>query len=318
MKKLNLSYIVIFTLIFTLFISCKNKNNEVFTSEIIYDAYILPVEYDMPFVNHLGYKDRQQVLDFIHKAMKLNKVTDSTGNIISLEQINNQLALVDSSFSYTQSNNLEKFILNFWDVIRFDESWDYNKKTGQIYKTVKKISFLKVIKDSFMMPINSKEIFSIELNAAPKKSKIDINKSMVIYDVCIIPLVENSSPYYHQISLSDKQKYFTDLFNIVKNNKITVLDYFYNLIPKKKTSELFYTRGIEDSTNKEINIPVSINEIGRIKFMEQWYWDTTNLSINKYVIGVNPGLKVMQEDDLIGYSPLFWAIFNKEFVDVLR
>lgn len=317
MKKLKLSYIVIFTLIFTLFISCKNKNIEVLTPEIIYDAYIHPVEYDMPFVNHLGYKDRQQVLDFIYKAIKLNKVTDSTGNIISLEQINNKLALLDSSIYYTQSNNLEKFILNFWDDIRFDESWEYNKKTGQIYKTVKKISFLKVIKDSFMMPINSKEIFSIELNAASKKSKIDIDKPMVIYDVCIIPLVENLSPYYHQISLSDKQKYFTDLFNIVKNNKITVLDYFYNLIPKEKIPELFYTRGIEDSTNKEINIPVSINEIGRIKFMEQWYWDTTNLSINKYVIGVNPGLKVIRGDDLIGYSPLFWAIFNKEFVDVL-
>ena len=45
--------------------------------------------------------------------------------------------------------------------------------------------------------------------------------------------VDNPSPYYHQISLSDKQKYFTDLFNIVKNNKITIL-LFYNLIPKRK------------------------------------------------------------------------------------
>lgn len=318
MKKLNLLYIVIFTLLFTLFTSCKNKNNEVFTSEIIYDAYIHPVEYDMPFVNHLGYTDRQQVLSFIYKALELNKVIDSTGNIISLEQINNKIVLLDSSFTNTPNNHLEKFILNFWDVIRFDESWEYNKKTGQIYKTVKKVSFLKAIKDSFMMPINSKEIFSIELNTASKKYKIDIDKPMVIYDVCIIPLVDNPSPYYHQISLSDKQKYFTDLFNIVKNNKITVLDYFYNLIPKEKISELFYTRGIEDSTNKEVNIPISINEIGRIKFMEQWYWDTTNLSVNKYVIGVNPGLKVMQGDDLIGYSPLFWAIFNNEFVDVLR
>lgn len=317
MKKFNLFYIVIFIILLTLS-ACKQNKNEVLTPEFIYDVYILPVEYDMPFVNHLGYKDRQLVLDFIYKAIEQDKATDSLGDIISLDQINNNLTLIDSIFINNQKNNFENFIFNLWDVIRFHESWDYNKKTGQIYKTVKKISFLKAVKDSFMMPIKSKHILSIELNETTNKIKIDFNKSIVIYDACIIPLVESASPYYHQISLNDRQKYFNDLFNIVKNNKIPVLDYFYNSIPKEKISELFYTRGIEENTNREVNIPISIDEIGRIKFMEQWYWDTTNLSLNKYVIGVNPGLRVIQEDDLIGYSPLFWTIFYKKFLDVLQ
>lgn len=309
----------IILLIFLLFLfnSCKEKT-EILTSKIIYDVYISPVEIEQPHVNYLSPKKRQEVLKFVTKAFKTNKVTDSIGNIITIDNLSKKIYELDTNVNAIDnaSKLLEKFILDQWDVIRFEESWEYNKNTGQIFKAVKNLSFMKGEKDSFMMPTMSKHIFSIDV-ANIKMKKPDLDKSYVIYDVCIIPLVESTSAYYHNISLSSRQKYFTDLFNAVRNNKAIVLDYFYEKIPRDKISDLFVIKGIEEFTNKEISIPISIEEIGRIKFIEQWYWDTSNLTLNKYVFGVNPGLQVRKEDDLIGFSPLFWAIFNKKIINDL-
>jgi hypothetical protein len=68
-----------------------------------------------------------------------------------------------------------------------------------------------------------------------------------------------------------------------------------------------------------INKELSIHEITRIRFLEEWNLNKRNKQINKVVMGIAPLLESYDENgNLRGYQPMFWVFFDKKYPEMLR
>jgi hypothetical protein len=64
---------------------------------------------------------------------------------------------------------------------------------------------------------------------------------------------------------------------------------------------------------------LNINDISRIRFLEEWYIDPASLRIEKKVIGLCPMLESYSpEGHLRGYMPMFWVYFDAAYPGVFK
>ena len=59
---------------------------------------------------------------------------------------------------------------------------------------------------------------------------------------------------------------------------------------------------------------LSIYDITRIRFLEEWQMDKKSSQISKEVLGLAPLLESYDENGLLrGYQPMFWIFFHKDY-----
>ncbi len=64
---------------------------------------------------------------------------------------------------------------------------------------------------------------------------------------------------------------------------------------------------------------ISMKDITRLRFMEEWQMDHTSLAFSKKVIGICPMVEVFTETgELRGYKPLFWVFFDEQYPAKLK
>jgi hypothetical protein len=58
----------------------------------------------------------------------------------------------------------------------------------------------------------------------------------------------------------------------------------------------------------------SLNQIHKVKFLEEWSFDKDSYTMTKHVLGVAPMMAVYAGDsELLGYRSLFWILFDDRF-----
>lgn len=63
---------------------------------------------------------------------------------------------------------------------------------------------------------------------------------------------------------------------------------------------------------------LSIHDVTRIRFLEEWQMNKKSMQISKEVLGIAPLLESYDEEGrLRGYQPMFWFFFNKDYPEAL-
>jgi len=68
-----------------------------------------------------------------------------------------------------------------------------------------------------------------------------------------------------------------------------------------------------------INQRLSIHEITRIRFLEEWNLNRKNMKISKEVLGIAPMLESYDKNGVLrGYQPMFWIFFDQKYPAALK
>ncbi len=122
----------------------------------------------------------------------------------------------------------------------------------------------------------------------------------IVYDV----IIKNANPYdtwtTECLSGLDRKTFIDDLFRAIYNGKLTAVDF-----DTEKTLSSEQVKKLE----KEIKKVRS--RIAKVQFIENWYFDTLSLTMQKEVRSVVLGYEVYDEEgEVRGYKPVFRVDLN--------
>ncbi|MBP7496930.1 MAG: hypothetical protein KA792_04625 [Bacteroidales bacterium] len=305
----NFVYFFIVCLVLT---GCKykTKHREVLTSRIDYNVLINNPDIDKKYwVQNIEGAKRYEMYDrFKQAALNNNSLYDCyNNNIISKELINKMFQANDTariSFNYKLLNHL-----------RFSEKWLYNASKGDFEKIVYSLGFVKTI-DSSLFPLFC---IRFDTNFVDEKKYILIDK--IQYDV-FIKNPENNFEWYEQnIENPGRIKYVETLIKNVLGGKIKLYDYFNESLSAEKFKKEHYFSDTLTFQNPNppfnnydtiFNHSLEIENIVKLRFLEEWSIGEKSGKFYKRVLGINPMLvKYNENGEIKGYMPLFWIYFDK-------
>ena len=136
------------------------------------------------------------------------------------------------------------------------------------------------------------------------------------YDVNITNNNPNYDPWIENINQSQRHAFVQNLLDAAYNGKVKTYDYFnkpLNLDELKNLSvdtiykTLTRTYPPYDEFDTIIVNRINIRDINKIRFLEEWSINETNLVFEKKVIGIAPVIdKYDTEGNFLGKQPLFW------------
>lgn len=124
------------------------------------------------------------------------------------------------------------------------------------------------------------------------------------------------------LSKDKRTSFLSDLLGKVKSGELPAYYYFSDTLirmEKEYLDDLFHHVDTEYVLVDEeyIKIPIEeeldVDAIVKLKFMEQWYFDSSSNQFSKKVIAVCPMIeRFKNEKEILGYQGLFWIYLNKE------
>ncbi len=258
---------------------------------------------------------RLPYLDLLLKSAEsgVMKITDTSGNVIDTAKLK---SFFFASDTITMTRPMPPY--DMYDTVlsarivtpsnivalRFREEWSYDPTTLAITKKVVAVA-----------PIKSITTFDAETGMP------DINYLLSPY---WINFDEKSYPTY---MLTQRIMYGVDfkqaVYANVKNIDSTLIEKYFNTILERICSDSLacYEYTGEDLANHRLSgaevktlmkeQPETFKNISNIRFLEEWTFDYTNLSLTKRVVGVCPVTVEYDENgEIRGYRPLFWVYFG--------
>lgn len=147
------------------------------------------------------------------------------------------------------------------------------------------------------------------------------------YDVTIKSPGPEYDWWVQNIEGQDREELIRGLLKNAYEGKLKAWDIFHHpLSPDEvraignRTDTLTYQRAQEpyELYDTVVTQTLSIQDITRIRFMEEWRTDPSTFAISKRVIGICPLLeRYGSEGELRGYMPMFWVYFDAEYPAVL-
>jgi len=149
------------------------------------------------------------------------------------------------------------------------------------------------------------------------------------YDVTI----RNSDPdfdwWVQNVEGSNRENLVKDILNRVVEGNIITYDFFsYKQFSKEEVQRILKkidTISVERSTppydlvDTVLIKEIRIQDITKLRFMEEWYIDKSTLVFTKKVIGLCPLAEVYTETgELRGFKPLFWIFFDEKYPGELK
>ncbi|MFA4853182.1 MAG: hypothetical protein WC868_08660 [Bacteroidales bacterium] len=160
-----------------------------------------------------------------------------------------------------------------------------------------------------------------------KESTDNSNKKMLTeriqYDVLIKTPDISFDWWVQNIEGSKRESFVKTILDLAYSGKAKVYDYFNEPMTTEQVkaignrSETISVMD-PDGTNKTydtiIKHELNIQQISKVRFLEEWYLDEKKLSFDKKVVGV----MLMRENygdslELRGYTPLFWIYFDDKY-----
>lgn len=173
---------------------------------------------------------------------------------------------------------------------------------------------LKTISTGFFVILT---IFSIL--GCKQKQKKEILTTKIQYDVPIVALDQQTDWWVNNIEGSRREPFLKRVMEASEKGQIKLYDYYNKpmtpLQLQAQCTDTIYQTLLRDYPPYEefdtmIIIPVEYRDITKIRFLEEWTWDPSNLQIEKKVIGMGP---VIQRE-LAGTTfnqLLFWVYFDE-------
>jgi hypothetical protein len=136
------------------------------------------------------------------------------------------------------------------------------------------------------------------------------------YDVNIKNTNSDYDPWIENISFSQRLEFVQNLMDAAYKGQVKAYDYFNNPLSLAelqnigvdtiyKTLTRIYPPYEEFDTI--IVSQINIQDINKIRFLEEWKMDKENLVFEKKVIGIAPVIdKFDTEGNFLGKQPLFW------------
>lgn len=142
------------------------------------------------------------------------------------------------------------------------------------------------------------------------------------YDVLIKTPDQDFDWWVQNIEGSKRESFVKTFLDLASSGKVKTYDYL-NLPLSKHQIDSILVRydtitNIDPRTNVATRVPVkeelNIQQITKVRFLEEWNFDEKKLNFDKKVVG----LMLMKENygdstELRGYSPLFWIYFDDKY-----
>lgn len=155
----------------------------------------------------------------------------------------------------------------------------------------------------------------IFFSCSSKEEKEIITKK-IQYDVRVKSLNTNYDPWIENIPSPDRFSFVQQLLDAAYKGEIEVYDYFNKALSLTELKSLgvdtmYKTLPRSYPPYEEYDTIIvnrfSIQDINKIRFLEEWSMDKNRLTFDKKVIGIAPVIdKYDQHGNLLGKQPLFW------------
>ncbi len=120
-----------------------------------------------------------------------------------------------------------------------------------------------------------------------------------------------------------RETFVKTLLDAAYQGKVKVYDPFHKLLTPEEVkaignrtdtlSAVSPDPPYHDTTIVEKQV-LNIQDITKIRFLEEWTMDGKNLHLEKRVLGMAPMLAVYESKDSIrGYMPMFWVYFDEKY-----
>ena len=148
------------------------------------------------------------------------------------------------------------------------------------------------------------------------------------YDVFIKSPDPDFDWWNQNIEGSKREPFIKTILDLAYSGKVKAYDYYNNPLTPEQVKKIGYkndtisTVDPNDPTKMHdtvIKTTLNLQQITKVRFLEEWYLDEKNFSFDKKVVG----MMLMQEnyDDslhLRGYSPICWIYFDKSYPAKLK
>jgi hypothetical protein len=149
------------------------------------------------------------------------------------------------------------------------------------------------------------------------------------YDVSIKSPDPNLEWWVQNIEGMNRESFISDLLEAAYNGDIETWDPFLltqtgsdqikRIGSRSDTMRLQRTQAPYTYYDTVIIKEISIHDITRIRFLEEWKQNKQNKQIKKEVLGIAPMLENYDETgNLRGYQPMFWIFFDDAYPGPLQ
>lgn len=172
-----------------------------------------------------------------------------------------------------------------------------------------------------MKPIHSIFLFFLLIFSfcSQRENKVSITKK-IQYDVNIKSVYANYDPWIENIYNQQRIEFVQNMLAAAYNGQVKAYDYFNQPMSLKELNNIgvdtiykTLTRSYPPYEEFDTIIVnrLDIQDINKIRFLEEWYIDKEKLNFEKKVIGIALVIdKYDEEGNIIGKYPLFWVYPN--------
>lgn len=165
----------------------------------------------------------------------------------------------------------------------------------------------------------------ITLSACQRK-KDDLHSvtQRIQYDVTIKSPDPNLDWWVQNIEGMNREAFVSDLIAAAYKGEVTTYDPF--LLSKLEPGQISRIGSRSDTLRIQmseppytyydtvINVELSIHDITRIRFLEEWQQNPESRQVHKKVLGIAPLLESYDEEGILrGYQPMFWIFFDDAY-----
>jgi hypothetical protein len=144
------------------------------------------------------------------------------------------------------------------------------------------------------------------------------------YDVSIISPDPDYDWWVQNIEGSERENFVKNILNAVSDGKVKAYDFFsYKALASNDIKGIFRrtdTIALErpDPPHELIDTvlvhELSIKDISKIRFLEEWNMNGETLAFDKKVVGICPLVEAFTElGESKGYKPLFWVFLDQKY-----
>ncbi len=174
-------------------------------------------------------------------------------------------------------------------------------------------------------------LLSLYFTACNKQQKTGESNvtQRIQYDVSIISPDPEFDWWVQNIEGSGREAFVKNLLGAVSDGSVKAYDFFsYKPLTSADIKDIFKrtdTIALErpDPPHELVDTvlvhELSINDISRIRFLEEWNMDSKTLAFDKKVAGICPLVEVFTDSgESKGFKPLFWVFLDKKYPEAFK
>jgi hypothetical protein len=157
-----------------------------------------------------------------------------------------------------------------------------------------------------------------------ENSEKNVVTKRIQYDVSIRNTEPDMDWWVQNIEGSGREKLVKDILKQVSDGKVKAYDFLslkpfttneiQNMMKRVDTISVERSTPPYDLVDTVLVTEIRVNDISKIRFLEEWKMNEKTLAFTKKVAGICPMVERLTETgELRGYKPLFWVFFDEKY-----